>query len=204
MVGLAARGALSLVAYLRNDPAAAEPLYRDLSWFMPGEAAGSFIEDGDPGLLAATLGLMDEAVKEFRASRDRMRHFVPVYAWETYELARALRKRGAAGDREEARALLEEGIQYAEERGMPPIAEHARAELARLEASGGAYPDGLTPREAEILGLIAAGRMDKEIAHELHITVKTASNHVGNILRKIGAGNRTEAARYAMQHGLSR
>jgi DNA-binding NarL/FixJ family response regulator len=43
----------------------------------------------------------------------------------------------------------------------------------------------------------------KEIAFELHITVKTASNHVGNILKKIGAGNRTEAERYALQHGLA-
>lgn len=110
---------------------------------------------------------------------------------------------GGAGDREEARTLREEAIQFAERRGMPPIAERAREELARLKASGRAYPAGLTPREAEILGRIAAGRMDKEIASELHITVKTASNHVGNIFRKIGAGNRTEAARYAMQHGLA-
>ena len=95
-------------------------------------------------------------------------------------------------------------VQYAEEKGMPSIAECARVELGRLAASEHAYPAGLTPREAEILRLVAAGKMDKEIAYELHITVKTASNHVGTIFRKIGAGNRTEAARYAMQHGLAR
>ncbi len=163
----------------------------------------SLFGDGALGHLAATLGLMDEAVAEFRASRERMRHHLAAGVWATYELARALRRRGAAGDREEARALLQEVIHTAEQEGMPPIAELGYAELSRLAASERAYPDGLTAREVEILRLVAAGRMDKEIAFELHITVKTASNHVGNIFRKIGAGNRTEAARYAMQHGLS-
>ena len=51
--------------------------------------------------------------------------------------------------------------------------------------------------------LLAAGKTDKEIAFELHITVKTASNHVGNILRATGAGNRTEAARFVISHGLA-
>jgi pimeloyl-ACP methyl ester carboxylesterase/DNA-binding CsgD family transcriptional regulator len=60
----------------------------------------------------------------------------------------------------------------------------------------------LTPREIEVLRLIAAGRSNQEIAQELVISFNTVTNHVKNILGKTGTGNRTEAASYAFQHGL--
>ena len=49
---------------------------------------------------------------------------------------------------------------------------------------------------------VARGKTDAEIADALFISPKTASNHVGSILKKTGAGNRTEAVRLALEHGL--
>jgi len=60
----------------------------------------------------------------------------------------------------------------------------------------------LTPREVEVLRLIAAGRSNQEIARELVISLNTVTNHVKNILGKTGSSNRTEAASYAFRQGL--
>ena len=54
-----------------------------------------------------------------------------------------------------------------------------------------------------LLGLVAAGKTDREIGDELFIAVRTVTTHVGNILNKIGAANRTEAASYAIRQGLT-
>jgi predicted ATPase/DNA-binding CsgD family transcriptional regulator len=66
-----------------------------------------------------------------------------------------------------------------------------------------ATSSGLTPREVEVLRLLAAGRSDRAIAEALFITTYTASTHVRNILAKLGAASRTEAAVYAFRHGLA-
>jgi predicted ATPase/DNA-binding CsgD family transcriptional regulator len=58
-------------------------------------------------------------------------------------------------------------------------------------------PDGLTPRELEILRALASGRSNKEIASELFLSVHTVERHVANVYRKIGAHNRAQAAAYA-------
>lgn len=63
-------------------------------------------------------------------------------------------------------------------------------------------PDGLTRREQEVLVLIAQGFSNRDIASRLYISVNTAANHVRSILTKTGAANRTQAARYASEHGL--
>jgi DNA-binding NarL/FixJ family response regulator len=59
---------------------------------------------------------------------------------------------------------------------------------------------GLTPRETEVLRLVAAGRSNRQIANELFIATKTAGVHVSNILTKLGVTSRTEAA--ALAHHL--
>lgn len=66
-----------------------------------------------------------------------------------------------------------------------------------------APPDRLTPREVEVLRLIASGRSNQEIATELVISFNTVTNHVKNILGKTGCANRTEAAAYAIPRGLT-
>ena len=54
-----------------------------------------------------------------------------------------------------------------------------------------------------MLGLVAAGKSNPEIAEELFISARTVSTHVSNILNKIDATNRAEAASYATRHGLA-
>ena len=58
--------------------------------------------------------------------------------------------------------------------------------------------DDHTPRESEVLGLIARGRSNKEIAADLRLSVKTVKTHVSNILHKLGVADRTQAALVAV------
>ena len=60
----------------------------------------------------------------------------------------------------------------------------------------------LTDREREVLKLVASAKTNKEIAEELFISEKTVKNHISNILFKLQANDRTEAALYAAKHGL--
>ncbi len=65
-----------------------------------------------------------------------------------------------------------------------------------------AGPAGLTPREIEVLALIARGASTRQVAHQLSITPKTAETHIERIYAKIGASTRSTATLFAMQHGL--
>ena len=62
--------------------------------------------------------------------------------------------------------------------------------------------DPLTSRELEVLGMIAAGRSNQAIARELVVTLDTVKKHVGHVLGKLGAGNRTEADARARELSL--
>ncbi len=75
--------------------------------------------------------------------------------------------------------------------GMPEESEGAAAKAA-----------GLTEREAAILSGVARGLSNQAIGKELWVTEQTVKFHLTNIYRKLGVANRTEAARYAYQHGL--
>jgi DNA-binding NarL/FixJ family response regulator len=61
---------------------------------------------------------------------------------------------------------------------------------------------GLTAREVEVLGQLAAGKSDREIGETLYISKKTVSVHVSNVLRKLAVANRIEAGKIAHAHGL--
>jgi DNA-binding CsgD family transcriptional regulator/tetratricopeptide (TPR) repeat protein len=74
---------------------------------------------------------------------------------------------------------------------------------AATQAAGGAPPQ-LTPRESEVLALVAEGRTNGEISRQLFISTKTVSVHVSNILAKLGVRGRTEAAAVARRTGLLR
>ena len=62
---------------------------------------------------------------------------------------------------------------------------------------------GLTPREAEVLALVAVGHTNRRIGEDLYISEKTASVHVSNLLRKLGVTSRVDAAAIAQRLGVA-
>jgi DNA-binding CsgD family transcriptional regulator len=64
--------------------------------------------------------------------------------------------------------------------------------------------DGLSPREVEVLRLLAAGESNSQIARRLGLSPHTVERHVANLYRKIGARGRADATAYALRHGLDR
>ncbi|MBB6346587.1 response regulator [Nonomuraea muscovyensis] len=81
--------------------------------------------------------------------------------------------------------------------------EAAEAMLAGGGGGGAPAPVPLTEREREVLTLIAAGRSNREIARSLVVAEKTVKTHVSNVLMKLGVQDRTQAALYAVRHGLA-
>jgi DNA-binding NarL/FixJ family response regulator len=81
------------------------------------------------------------------------------------------------------------------------LLDHVRENASSLRL--GFDPVGrLTPRELEVLRLMAQGRENSEIARELVISTSTARNHVASILEKLQMHNRIQAAVYAVRHGV--
>jgi DNA-binding CsgD family transcriptional regulator len=73
---------------------------------------------------------------------------------------------------------------------------------ARPTSARAATMSTLTPREREILGLVAQGRTNAEIGRQLFISAKTVSVHVSNVMAKLGASGRTEAVALARRDGV--
>ena len=95
--------------------------------------------------------------------------------------------------------------------GQSPVSPLAAVELLRhvREAERAVAPDprtgadvALTPREHQILGLLAAGQENAAIAAALFISTRTVKNHLASIFDKLGVANRVQAAVYAARHGL--
>ena len=133
-------------------------------------------------------------------------------AWEElaspYHRARALLRLAeaalAGGDHDAAADALNTAGDLAGELGARLLAGDVADLRRRTRAPRGgdtAVPLGLTPREYEVLRLVAEGRSNRDIAAELFISVKTASVHVSNILGKLEVGSRGEAA--ATAHRLA-
>ncbi|WP_309485540.1 response regulator transcription factor, partial [Streptomyces sp. WELS2] len=130
-----------------------------------------------------------------------------------HRLAGALLAEGGDDERDRAVELLRLAAAVADHlRARPLAGSVARlAQRARLSLGGGKRRDpaadpaaafGLTSRERDVLGLVAAGRTNRQIAEELFISPKTASVHVSNILGKLGVSGRGEAAAVAHRLGL--
>ena len=155
------------------------------------EAAGAWDELGCPWPAAYARWRLAEALLERGAPREEAA--VPLrQAWEA---ARAL---GARPLRAEAEVLARRArIALA-----PVAADLAESATAQPPAPGGEL--GLTPREREVLALVAEGRTNRQIAEALFISDKTASVHVSNILAKLGVANRAEAAATVHRLGLTR
>jgi DNA-binding CsgD family transcriptional regulator/tetratricopeptide (TPR) repeat protein len=195
------------VALVGDDALAAE-LYTEL---LP--SAGSIVTVGHGvacygsadrylGVVAATAGEREIARGHLEVALevDRAMGAWTWLAHSQYALGKLLVEAGG-DDRARGRRLLQEAGSLAERIGMPTL-------LGRVRAEGGPAPrrpppDGLSPRELQILRLVAQGLSNRDIGARLVVSEHTAANHVRSILRKTGCANRTEAAAYAYGRGLT-
>lgn len=83
---------------------------------------------------------------------------------------------------------------------LDPVVQRRLVELATTDRSPA---NGLTPRELQVLRLIAEGRSNNEIARQLYITEGTVKTHVNNLFAKAGVRDRAQAVTYAFRHGLA-
>ncbi len=86
--------------------------------------------------------------------------------------------------------------------GRPTLAPEAVQALIKTTDTAPKLGDDLTEREREVLGLLAAGMSNAEIAEGMVVSVAAVKYHVSSILSKLGAANRTEAVALALQHSL--
>jgi len=84
----------------------------------------------------------------------------------------------------------------------PSVAEKVMRQFSALPGKQTPVFDDLTPRELEVLALIAEGLNNKEIAQELVISEKTVKNHINNIFSKLHVNDRSQAILYAIRKGL--
>jgi two-component system, NarL family, response regulator LiaR len=84
----------------------------------------------------------------------------------------------------------------------PTVATMLVEQLAAEDGAGAERGEHLTPRELEVLALLARGRANKAIALDLGVSERTVKTHVSNILGKLNLTDRTQAAVYAVRHGI--
>ena len=156
------------------------------------------------GVLAAAVGEWDTAAShlEDALAQNRTMGATTWVAHTLHQYTRVLYLRDGPGDRERAAELAVEAGRLARAHGLHALA--ARVERSGAQPSAVALPDDLSPREVEVLRLVAQGMSNREIGAALHISEHTAANHIRSILRKTGSANRTEATSYAHRRGLTR
>jgi DNA-binding CsgD family transcriptional regulator len=213
------------------DAAAAARLVTDEAtagrWVAAGKALAALAEDAVAASTAAGARLGPEArawqarsLAELarlggEAAPERWQSTAEAFAalGHVYEVARSRWRWAeallAADRREEAATQLRQAHEVAVALGATPLrtAAEALARRGRLDvdapgARSAQLSAVLTPREAEVLALMAQGRTNRQIGAALYISEKTASVHVSNILGKLAASGRTEAVAIAAERGL--
>ncbi|HTC70309.1 MAG TPA: AAA family ATPase [Acidothermaceae bacterium] len=155
----------------------------------------------DPDLWRAAAESWDAACQPYPAAYCRWREAEYLLG------ARLDRKRATESAQRAWRSSVEIGTPLLRAR-IERLAERARITLAPAAVDATATTRsvaadlGLTPREVEVLAQLAKGRTDRQIAEELFISKKTASVHVSNLLRKLDAANRIEAAEIGQRVSL--
>jgi DNA-binding CsgD family transcriptional regulator len=227
--GLAAEAAIAELAAARRAPAAGEDAARAADGLLERARAATAADGVVPArAVRARLATAEAEWSRAAAGPDPDRWAGAAAAWEglgcpwpaayaRWRQAEALLDHGAPRDRAApvlqtaaataarlaARPLLGE-IQALARRARiglePPAGGEAEGDAREPAAPGEEL--GLTPREREVLALVAGGRSNRQIAETLYISPKTASVHVSNILAKLGVANRAEAAVAAHRLGL--
>jgi DNA-binding NarL/FixJ family response regulator len=110
--------------------------------------------------------------------------------------ATALEHARLLGQMAERKARLERLAEQLAEPGLGTTSTSTSTSTSR------ATIEALSPREREVLRLLARGRTNREIGAQLHLSPGTVRNHVGHVLEKLGAADRTHAAVLALARGL--
>ncbi len=154
--------------------------------------------DGYLGALAALMGDRQRARGHFERAlaTNRSLGAWPALARTQVRFGRMLLDSDEPDESSEGLKLLENARSLAVRFTMKGL--ERRIDLATAARPGG-LPDGLSPREVEVLKLIAIGRSNKDISKALSISLSTVATHVRNILGKTDCVNRTEAAAYALR-----
>jgi DNA-binding CsgD family transcriptional regulator len=219
------------VARARGDLPLALSRYRDALSLAIGvldSRAAAYALGGVAATLAAS-GNWQGAARLFGAAEAYHKQCGYHFALETTDRQRALGLPEPwlrAGESFGAGQPLHDALWADREVGLPPIPDPAAANrlweagrglgidtavaealAAALDVPGGeegrALPGGLTPREAEVLRMLADGRSDKEIADALFISRRTAATHVSHIYDKIGVSSRAAATAWAVRSGVA-
>jgi NarL family two-component system response regulator LiaR len=170
-----------------------------------GREALAAVADHDPDVVLMDLVLPEvdgvEAIRRIVSERPRIRVIALTSFLDDDKLFPAVRA-GAAGyllkDVEPAELVKAIRTVHAGEGLLhPAVAARLMEEVAA--AGGRETPDNLTPREREVVGLIARGLSNKRIALELGISEKTVKTHVSSILGKLGLTDRTQVALLAVR-----
>jgi ATP/maltotriose-dependent transcriptional regulator MalT len=161
------------------------------------------------GLLAAALEDSEAARRSLEDAVDYFeRHSAPFEAARArLELARVLQ---GSGRREPALREAEAAARALQQMGAEKEAQRAQALLGVISpgsaaAAGTRNSAGLTPREVEVLQLIATGKSNQEIAEDLVLSIRTVERHIAGIYQKIGVEGRSARAAvtaYALKHGV--
>jgi DNA-binding NarL/FixJ family response regulator len=174
-----------------------------------GDAAAADLALADA--MIALLGTADaQAFADAAAAAERIGDTWQAALARLYEAGAA----SAAGVASQAVDALRSAYQTAARLGAEPLLADIEAlgRRARISLEAPSAPPlgeretirlGLTSREAEVLGLVAVGKTNREIGVELFVSEKTASVHVSNILRKLGVSSRVEAAAIAQRVGAA-
>jgi DNA-binding NarL/FixJ family response regulator len=175
-----------------------------------GEEAVALARERDPDVVLMDLKMPRcdgiEAIRRLAARGDRPRAIALTTYADDASVLGALRA-GARGyltkdaGADDIRAAVE-AVARGDAALDPSVQHHVVAALAGPEPDH-ELPDDLTPREAEVLALIAEGLTNAEIADRLVVSAATVKSHVNRIFSKTGARDRAQAVVYAYAHGLA-
>jgi NarL family two-component system response regulator LiaR len=174
-----------------------------------GEEALRLFEHHEPDVVALEVDMPGEidGMELIRALRRKSAHVRVLVLTNTFEqeiVHQALREGATSYLLKNASAEeLVHAIRAAHQ-SMPTLSPEVTRVLVDELSFHTRLDHGLTAREQEVLELIARGWNNPQIAEALHVSLSTVQFHVSNILAKLDVNNRTEAATFAVQHGLAR
>ena len=169
-------------------------------------AARSFIDEYEPDLLVAELvdrneGLNASWIRETAARHPKLKVIVLSSSSEAADREAAF---AAGASAYVLKSAQSEDISLAVRQVFEPTIAFAHSVEPRsdLVAAAALAASELTPREVEILQLVAEGHSNSKLARMLWVTEQTVKFHLSNIYRKLDVANRTEASRWAQRNGL--